>query len=250
MAAGGGPVGISDPPVVASQVAGWWANDLDAGHADADPVSTWTDRIGSFAATSSGSNRPVFYSSTRTINGQPVVDFNGSSHRLQYTASNAVSTANGGCYVAVFIGDAGDGFFWSSSDLAVSNRWIGGLLQAANGYGAIYQRDATEKIVRGNTDIADGSTAYVVEVSSTSTAYAIRVNNVSESLTNDAGVNNGDWFSDTSSRDVFSIGTLQRSSGYLGYFNGALAYLMIADATLSSGDRTALYGWINATYGI
>lgn len=57
-----------------------------------DPVSSFTDHSSNaFHATASGTARPTF--TTDRLNGKPMLVFNGTSHRLQYSASQATQSA-------------------------------------------------------------------------------------------------------------------------------------------------------------
>jgi hypothetical protein len=259
LAAAGGAADIP-PPTITSQVAVWWATDLVGAVADGAEVGdtsggkNWIDRVSSLSLSQTvGTTYPLF--DVDGIGGKPCVDFDGSNDRLRYAVASPVSTTTAGCIVVVLRCDddpvASTQYVVSTSDDASSTRLLGlGYTPnaSANRTVVVQNNGGTSDTVRGDTSL--GATARVIELSSSGSAYTMRVDNVSQSLTVSSGSNAGDWFGDTSSRDNFTVGCLDRSTGVEGFFDGAIAFVLVADAELSAGDRTDLYDWINAYYGI
>lgn len=229
------------PPTPASAVEVWWANDIPQSNGSA--VSNWIGRINGKTVTAG--NPPTFSSSG--VSGQPAVDFDGTNDSL---ITNTLTNATSGCVVMVFRPDAvnSDRVIWSSSATSTTTRRLfGGIMPT--GVVRMQQRDEDPDMqLTGNTTLSAGA-AVVVEWSTDGSVHTMRVNNSTQTITVGSGSNNGDWFGDTSSRNNFVIGALiTTSSGF--FFDGAVAYLGVFDAPLSSGDRTDLYAWITAIYGV
>ncbi len=69
----------------------WFKADAISGLNDTDPVSTWPDSSGVFAAaTQTGSNRPVY--KTNQLNGRPVVSFTSSSSQYMSCGNTIAGT--------------------------------------------------------------------------------------------------------------------------------------------------------------
>lgn len=237
------------PPSITSQVAVWWANDLAL--SDGAAVSSWVDRVGSFdAAQATGSRQPIYRSSG--IGGHPAVDFDGTDDILRYAAANAVTTSTSGCVLAVVLFDTVPDAVqavWASSDEATIVRRILGGPRATTLTSFLSQRnnDTTDDV--SGDDVLSSSTAYMLEWSSSGTAYSLRRNNDPQSLTVHTGSNNGDWFGDTANRDNFTLGARQ-TTAVDSPIDGKIALLIVANAELSSGDRTLIYDWVSDYYGI
>lgn len=238
--------GSNEPPSITSKVAEWWAEDLT--EADGAGVQTWTDRVSSRQATANvETNRPTMR--TNGIGGMRALDFDGSSDQLQWIGS--LSTATSGCVVAVVMADttSGTDTVWAEASSSNFRYTYGWLANGGAGIGIEQANNSSADTVRGGSHSVD--TPYALEWSSSGTAWTLRINNSSQSLTVVAGSNSGDWFGDSTSNYSFSIGSALINNSYLSaFFDGKIAYLMVADAELSSGDRTALYDWISEVYGI
>ena len=236
------------PPAVTDQVAMWWAGDLVL--TNGDPVSGWTDRIGGRTLAASSTARPTYESSGFGAQSRPAVAFDGNDV-LRYAAAGAVSTSAAGVVVAVcqITTPTTVQSIWSSCDEAITSRYLSGATSAVTtGRSEILQRygGTNGDLLHGNTDLSDGAFV-VLEWASDGSTYYLRVNNSAETLTVRQGANRGDWFADTQSRDSFVIGALLRSTTTQ-FLTGKVAALLVADSPLSSGDRSALYGWIAAHY--
>ena len=235
---------VPPPPTPASAVEVWWANDILQSNGSA--VSSWIGRInGNDAAQSTSLNRPTFSSSG--VSSRPAVDFDGTNDSL---ITNTLTNATSGCVVMVFRPDAvnSDRVIWSSSSTSTTTRRLFGGIRPTGVVRMQQRNDDTDMLLTGNTALSAGA-AVVVEWSTDGSVHTMRVNNSTQTITVGAGSNDGDWFGDTSSRNNFVIGALiTTSSGF--FFDGAIAYLGVFDAPLSSGDRTDLYAWISAIYGV
>ena len=238
------------PPVLAGQLTHWWASDL-TGFANGDPVGSWADRVAALTLTASGGNRPLYRAAH--IGGRPAVDFDGTDDCL--AVSNTVTTGTDGCITAVVLLDTATGGrgVWSSADVAGTSSYIVGAasLSAAAGKSAIEQAvTSIQAQVRGDTSLST-ATPYLLEWSTSGTAYTFRVNGVVQTITVLSGSNNGNWFGDTTGRDVFALGGLRFGpSTITAVLDGAIAHFQQLNAPMTSGDRANFHAWVNAYYGI
>lgn len=236
------------PPTPASPVAVWWAGDLAL--SDGAGVSSWVDRVNSVTVVQATSgNQPVF--DADGANGRPSVNFDGSNDYLGLASS--LSSALAGCVVAVVqITDPLQGqSVWANSVGSSPSRYLIGVTRYSTGGEVESQQrnNDTDDVVRGSTAVT-AATLAALEWSSSGTAYAHRLNNATQAMTAFAGSNNGDWFGDVSSPDRWRIGALAYNNTHTSYLAGRVAYLGVFSAQLSSGDRSALYGWLKSHYGL
>jgi hypothetical protein len=247
--AAGGSGAPSEPPTVASEVACWWATDLVGVVADGDPVGSWTDRTSSVVVSATSTARPTF--DVNGLSGQPVVVFDGSSDILK--VASTLTTATTGCVVAVAYFDVFSALthsIWGTGDEGSTTRFLTGRSGGPGDDNIVVQQNdnGTQDRFYMVPNLTT-ATPFILEWSSNGTAYSMLINNVGTGLNQESGSNTGDWFGDTSSRDNFTIGALQRSA-IVNYHDGGIAFVKVADAPLSSGDRTALYGFLSSYYGI
>jgi len=232
------------PPAIPSAVAIWWAGDLSL--TDGASVTSWTDRVGGLVATDVGSVIPVF--DATGLNGKPAVAFN--EDVLSVSIADAFSTISTGCVVAVVeFANSGSNAVWASADTGNDRYYMqGGLfgddlrMQSNNGS---FSADVTY------ADLTPPATV-AIEWVSTGSAWQIRVDNTLETLTTSDGTNNGRWWSGVSNRDNFTIGASIRQGEVPAgnRLDGKIAFLMVTDGELDSTERTDLYAWISAYYGI
>ncbi|MBU3942490.1 LamG domain-containing protein [Patescibacteria group bacterium] len=55
------------------------------------------------------------------------------------------------------------------------------------------------------------------------------------------GTNSGDWFTDTSNRDNWTIGVLKYNNQFVNYFNGLIDNVRIYEQALSESQIKQLY---------
>lgn len=167
-------------------------------------------------------------------------------------SSNTVSSSNIGCIVAVLQRVSGDGRVWSSSQHAVGPNYVIGRF--SSGIPALSQSSnggSSEDLIR--SQILAGTSHTVLEWSSDGVQYGLRLANSTESVSVLAGTNSGDWFSNTLSRDNWTIGAIMYGVGgniSRHPFNCRIAYLGVFDSPLLVQDRYDLYKWIQDYYGI
>ena len=239
---------MATPPVLSATVAAWWADDLAASHDENDPVPSWTDREnGLVLSQASSPSRPSF--SAGAVNGRPGVVFDGTNDYLR--RAGTLSTSSTGCVLAVVqipTVDSSFQYVWGSSDEATINYWQGGGLQSM--WRTIWRNDTSTRQYLSDYSAATGFA--VVEWSSDGSELTLRVNGQVKSTTQSAlaGTSlaaDGVWFGTIPNRDSFAVGALARSS--VGSFlAGAIGFLVVLDAPLSTADRADLYGWIAGEY--
>jgi hypothetical protein len=232
-------------PAIASQRAVWVANDLAL--SDGAAVASWTDRVSGYNPSAAGTLQPLYR--TTGINGRPAVDFDGSNDILAYTAANGIGGTTLGCAIVVMEMEVASSEYriLSSCDEASTVRyWTCGTV-TGNQMTTANRNNDTADSLNGNDVMTTG--IYCLEWSSSGTTTAMRRNNDPQTVSVTSGANNGDWIGDITARDNFTIGALKRTST-TNFFNGKIALIMVADAELSTDDRTTLYGWISDYYGI
>lgn len=224
------------------------------GIAEAGAVTTWTDRINSYAFTQgTAGQRPLFYGATtaHTINGKPTIHFDGVDDLLRYVGTMTTATTG---YIGMVIrphsGIAQD--IITSADEATAVRYFAGpYITSVSSIArvAVQQRDndTADNIYGDNAAITVEDPCFL-ECGSSGTAWALRVNGTLTTLTTTTGSNTGDWFGDTSLRDSVVLGALKRTTE-AGFFSGDIAEVIICDAGLPTEYREALQQYIGNTYG-
>ena len=138
------------------------------------------------------------------------------SGRIEFTFSSS-SNSQIAAFSTGDVASAFERFFWvglaTSGKVAVSSRIATG----------------TDNIISTVAAFNDGE-MHTVIIESTGSAYTITVDGVTQALSIDAGSNDGRWFSDISSRDAISIGSLLRSTSAL-FWNGVLSNVKIYDSS-------------------
>lgn len=234
------------PPSVASTVACWWATDLVASTADGNPVGSWVDRVNGVTVSSSSTARPTMRWSS--IGSQPAVDFDGSDDYLELGSSLASSDTQGAVIAVCQYDVTTNKCLWSQSTASTAANYLYLSPRTTGNYPLLdLYNSPTVSMLRGSTAIGTG--ARVLEVSSNASTISMRVNNTAETVSVDSGSNAGRWFSQVTA-NRWCIGALTYNNSRIAFFDGKLAFLLRTSAPLSAGDRTALYGWITAYYGI
>lgn len=248
-AIGARPAASTGPPVLASAVATWWADDLAT--ADAGSVTSWVDRVSGITL-STLTSAPTMRR-TGGANSRPAVEFDGTNNALGVSASDPVSVASQGCVVVVgqVTTPTNGNIVWASSLDTANNRYIYGCCRFPSvGELEIQQTSAGgSDAVRGSTAVPAG-TPCLMEWASSGIAYAHRLNNATQTMTASAGSNTGDWFADTPLRNRFTLGAVAYNNSVISYNAMKVSLVMVADAELSSGDRTALTAWVASYYGL
>ncbi len=239
-------VASNEPPTPANAAAVWWADDI--AQADGSQVASWTDRINNISITQATTGaRPLY--DVDGLNGKPAVSFDGVDDYLSYVAPNPVSISSQGCVVMVCNLTSQATVIWASSDTGSTTRRIAGSISLNRNIQTLQRNNDTPERSLLSTGIISANDLSVLEWSSDNTNYAKRLNNNRQILILDTGTNNGNWFSDTDSRDNFTIGALTRTSTDF-FTAGSIAYLGVFDSPLSAQDRYNLYKWIEQYYGI
>lgn len=239
-------VASNEPPTPANAAAVWWADDIP--QADGSQVATWTDRVNSISVTQATVNaRPLY--AIAGVNGRPSVNFDGVDDWLG--VSSNLSASASGCVVAIVrVADPLQGqCIWTQGYTIANQRYTAGTTRySAGGEVESQQRNNdSDDIVRGSTPVS-ANTLVALEWASTGMAYVHRFNNNTQIMTVGAGMNNGDWFADTTS-NAWTIGALRWTTP-ISEFSGRIAYLGVFNSPLSTQDRYNLYKWIEQYYGI
>jgi hypothetical protein len=249
---------VDDPPTVTAQVACWWADDLLGVYTDDEEIDgSWDDRTSSFGLVSveTGAATPATFEYDG-IAGRPSVALLSDGTYLYYAASGAVTTSTDGCIVMVVnsgVIDTGGSFYWGTSDEAGTAKFTSGGTLESSFDRLITQSGSTPGpagVMGGNTSMS-ANTVYALEWSHDDTVISMRVNGTTQSFSVLSGTgSNGFWFGDIADRDNFTIGAVKRTTAIGLVDDFRVAFCLIADAPLSSGDRTAVYDWINDVYGV
>lgn len=91
--------------------------------------------------------------------------------------------------------------------------------------------------IRGDQTLAANQWNHIMWVS-TGTGYKIYTNGTLNSLTIDAGADNGNWFGDASNLDTSTIGCQDRYTGRVAFFTGNIDELAVWDSDESSNLST------------
>lgn len=229
-----------DPKDV-SGLQNWLRADDCAAVGDGNPVTNWVDRIGGYVFTEA-TNKPLYQANG--VGGQPALDFNGSSHQLA-RSGNLFSNTDGSVFLVINADTV------SSIQTLYANRLGGGtrLVYFGNiGTGGVQvrQRNAdTADSIRGPNTLS-AATDSVWNFRSTGTAYAMQVNGVGQTKTVLAGADTGDWYGDTSSRDLVVVG----SNGVGEFFNGRIAEILDYDHDLTVAELLVVKSYLRGRYGI
>lgn len=230
----------TDAPPALSDVFGcWWATDLAL--SDNDLVASWTDHQSLIAVTASGSARPTY--KTAGLGGRPSVLFGGSQDLF---TTSAIPGSSSGTVIAVasFASFTASRVIWAATP-ATLTEYMAGF--ATDSKAVAVQRAGGGRLHTVGDTTLTASTAYMLEWTGEPSAYTLRVNSHTESLS--GGSNDGQWF-DKTSRSRFVVGSL-RDGGIIWFPHiGHIAYLLVMNRPITSGERSAVASWVAAYYGV
>jgi len=226
-----------------------WLRADDIAGSDGDEIGAWVSREGnaySFEATLT--TRPLLKLGANGIGGHPALLFDGINDILLCT-TNMLSGASG-TVMAVFN---------LTTPLADWTNILGSCDEATNNYVMAIMAPRVAATARlstyqKNNDIVDGvigSTAlsaaanYIGMWQSSGTAYALKLNGTDQVITADLGVDNGDWWGDTTNRDSVTVGG-QKAVAAGNFFKGLLAEIIV---TTSVNTVTQLEAYLANRYG-
>lgn len=238
-----------NPKDITGCVACWVADDCSS-VGDGAAVSSWVDRKNNLnLAQATGTKQPLYRASG--IGTAPAIDFDGTDDLLVYAAANAVSTAQSGHIFAVIRGDATtaarEDAIACTSDEASTSRLVGVSREANKLYGRQANGSGFDAVFGGTT--LGATTSYLIEFGSSGTVFSMRVNGTAETLGVSVGSDSGDWFGDSTARDNFTVGG-KKTTSESAWFDGRIAFVLVVDGTIASGDRTSLHAWVAAKYGL
>lgn len=208
----------------------WLRSDLGLTADSGTLVSAWLDQSGqgdsNRNAAAAGSARPGYTSSNVNYNGRPTVNFTSAAHRM---ATGVWSAAVAQVFTVVLVGRA------------ISSGANGYWYESLNGASHLRENNSSGLIAYAGTVLARGTTnapaVVLVEFNGASTA----VYETKRSVTGTVG-NAG-----TGGLTGMYIGNETGSAGYL---NGELAEILVYSGVLSSGDKTAVFDYLEARYAI
>lgn len=214
-----------------------WNKGTDVTLSGAD-VDTFTDKSGNGRdlTVASAGDRPLF--NLTGINGQPTADFNGSSHKMQWTGVSFGGDLPSGCEIFVVAQHDDD----PASVASEAGWWDCGVTGAAtlkvNTDGAIY--DGFGSITRtftGNPS-ADLTNAHLYNVITQSGEWTSNINGVQHFTT---GTNTVGW----EGTCRFGVG-----DGDSNWFKGKLAEIIIYNRKLTDPERDTVEAYVSSEYGI
>ena len=237
---------ITITPLFATNTMNLWLKaDSLAGLTNNAPVSTWYDSSGwgNNATQSSPGNQPLYV--TNTINGLPVVQFNGSSSyfNLPYFMNGATQ---GEALVVLksTTPPGGHGSLWTFGN---STFILGSPTYAPTGYPDIDGVTISDNF--GSTNLyfmgqpVQPITNYIVyEVSSQTNNWAAWINGLLQYQTTSNTVSFGS--------QALSLGTDIRVSSYGWNFEGDIAEVLVFNRALTAGERTTVNGYLDGKYGL
>ena len=215
-------------PADAGLTAYWLADDISG--ADADPVGTWPDGVGSNDATASGSARPTLDLAVAGINGKAAVVFDGVDDYLNLTT-----------------GISGGANCWGMAVMYRANS-AHTLLSLSTSAGAPFTAPYNPFIVSTTVYFNDGSTR--AEVGGIGTGWMILVGR-SDAGTPDIRLDGTDQsVTTTADSTLFQMNTLGARTGPGNYAQGSLAFVCWSSSTPSTATIEKLEGWAAHYYGL
>jgi len=223
---------LDDPPITGLRV--WLLMPL-IGLNDSDPIDTWLDSSGEGNDfTGAGAARPLYRTTTVTINGFPVAYFDGVDDLL-----STVFTTTGFTAASIFIVAQ-----VASDPPAIASktglwRWNPSNFDTHMPYtdGVIYDGSFTTARKTVGNEVPSLAGPFQYNVISASGSWKARLNGV-------------EVFA-TASNTVATGGTVQigKSDGAY-FFNGAIAEILVYDEALSDGDRDLVELYLATKYDL
>lgn len=163
------------------------------------------------------------------------LDLDGSGDYTTNTTANFRNSDNSGTISALIKSTDTSASIFMTSDTGTDTSFFGIDIRS-DGTFRIRQQNANDTLdeIRTTNTVNDGIWHHIV-VTSSGTSYQMYIDGVIETLVVVGGANNGDWFSDTTLRDNFTIGVLLGTSTS-NFFNGVISHIIIWDTNLSGND--------------
>lgn len=208
-------------------------------------VSQWDDKSGNAYNFSQGTaaNQPT--TGTRTINSLNVIDFDGSQEFLGTTST--INDTQGHVFI-IFqkdnINDPSTMFGGGSSSNATQLH----LFLSDDGTGNPGIQAQGGNIYSFTSTVGTG-TPSLYELASNGSTWSGWLDGGSETLTQVAGTNNGDWLGDRSFT-LISVGAVRQLSNMISHFNGVIGEILLYDRLLSSSERQSVEGYLASKWAI
>jgi hypothetical protein len=256
------PGGGSWDPSQLSSLAAWYDADAITGLSNNDPVSTWADASGNgYDLTQTSTARPTY--KTSTLNGLPVVEFDGSNDFLEASTAadwKFLHDSTGSSVFAVWKAGttANPGVFYALCDTGGRSTAIGYRLAYLDSSGFDDQfntqiaRGVSGTLVVGNYTASGthaANAAYLVtSISDPSNGTAaarssIRLNGGS-SVANNSALNTPSTSNPTA---ALHLGCEQIAASFL---LGYIAEVVICDTVLTSTNREKIEGYLAHKWGL
>lgn len=228
-----------DPADVASLV-GWWDASSLAALADADPVSSWTARVGRDLAASSG-KEPTY--KTAIQNSRPIARFDGTDDVM--TVANPLLGATDASIFAVF----------AKGNTSAGARTVMDLGGSGNNGLALFEGDTTANRVKGTFGYGSGQDTNIA--STVGTAFHQWSWTIPGGGTPNLYQDAGSAITPTNSHtaDLGASG-LSQATAYVGalaltldFMTGDLAELIVYSTALSDPDRAAVASYLKTKWG-
>jgi hypothetical protein len=215
-----------------------------------DPVATWEDQSGNGnnAARAALSEQPVYFSSS-SLNGQPIIRFDGTNDQLQIADANILDGTNGLTYFAVLRGNNIDG-----SPRGILGKRLTFTSSANYAYTWFFHTST-----RLNTDIETQNDRFSTSVGfSNSTNYIL---SLQYDGTRPSGSRVGIWTEEnlltTSSESSSSIGNSNQpvtlgalNENYGTYLGADYAEVIQYNYAVNSAQRIIINNYLSAKYNI
>ena len=159
--------------------------------------------------------------------------FNGTSDFISRAVADWRSADQQGTIIAWFKcpADTTDRALFTSSDEATTVYYLNFFVRGTHKLGISQVNNDTADGVAGGTDV-DDDVWHMGALVSNGSAYRIFSDANEETLTVFSGVNSGDWFADTASRDNFAVGVLKRTS-LVCYLTGNVGEVIVYSRALT-----------------
>lgn len=213
---------------------------------DSGSVDNWAslDETG-FVFSSTGTDRPSF--TENAFGFRPGITFTTDDFLL--VNSNIVTFTQGDVFILYSpTNTSGEQTFLGTANTTVDTRYLSfGSSDASTDTAVFRQRNNdTEDLLSMGGTISANNKQILHWRQEASLSLVANKNNSSETVHVDGGANNGDWFGDVSSRNVFTLGCVKTNSGNSEFMEGHIGVIFVSGLSLSAANVTNVYNWIAA----
>lgn len=261
-------------PKSVSGLAAWYDASDSTTLTIATGVSQWRDKSGNGRTLrqSTGNNQPL--STSRTLNGRTVLDFDGTNDVLSYVDGSAVpiydiniftprATSIFGVVATDTTGSVRDVLGLqrtgkNSNDTGVYVRRhtnLSGSIEFAAGAGDSTSNDQSSKNnIRGFANTSTSAMVVSVTLSASASTYEAQLNGTTQSLTLRYGsLGISGFMQEGSGNHTLDIGTTRNASNALSstsYWDGIIGEILIYTRAVTSAERTTITRYLGSKWGI